>query len=409
MSNNNIKIIDIEQIEGKIIYKYELNGSWKKYFNDKEHFYLNYDYNIEDIPYSIAAIPFISNIIVLAWICEAEIILEELDNNFYKSINKIREEFIKIYPTITFGKATFSTNFISQKTSFSKSSASLFSGGADAFFTLLRHIEENPTLITYQWLDENKNKIKSRAKSTAQEFNTNSICADTNVRSFLNRSLVDELVYSTNNTFWHNMQHGIGLLGMAAPVTHKKNIGKLYIASTYMFTDKLIACASNPITDNLLVFGNTRVIHDGENYSRQEKISYICNFFNELRSKIVLGVCAHSTLQQVNCNKCMKCNRTILEIASEGYNPRNFGFDPNRENIRRIKNNILFRHKIPDIKIKEFFIPVQNRFINNKDIIDNYYLYKWIENINFLEVENSFIKKFYQKLKLYKNRINHQR
>lgn len=44
--------------------------------------FLEYNYDISDIPNSILAIPFVSNVIPLVWITDSTILINELDESF---------------------------------------------------------------------------------------------------------------------------------------------------------------------------------------------------------------------------------------------------------------------------------------------------------------------------------------
>ena len=75
-----------------------------------------------------------------------------------------------------------------------------------------------------------------------------------------------------NDDWWHGFQHGIGLIGHAAPLAYLFNIDNLYIASSYTIKDKgKVTCASDPTIDNYVKFSDCHVIHDGYEYGRQEK------------------------------------------------------------------------------------------------------------------------------------------
>lgn len=402
---NKIELLNININKGKIEYEYNVEGEWSKYFNENS-FYVDYDIELSKLPYSVAAIPFISNIIALSWMFDAEIFLDSIDYDFIVSSEKIRSEFIKMYPSLHFGIASIHSDVVinNNKKDVNTRSAALFSGGADAHFTLLRNIDEKPLLITYQWRNEKQNKIKQRSKSTAKIFDCNSVCADTNIKTFLNNNNLDNIVKSTENTYWHKIQHGMGLLGLSAPVLYLNNIVKIYIASSYSISSEIVPCASNPITDNMFKFCGVTVKHDGAEFKRQDKINHICEIADLNKTHIILGVCAHSKDNKINCNKCMKCQRTILQIIAEGYDPNHFGFSHDKSTAKKIKFNLKYKNFIAEKRVEEYYIPIKQRFLMNKNVIDNYHQYKWIEKIDMKKINSGKIKRlinFLRKSKRY--------
>ena len=85
----------IEITSNKISYKYTIEGNIKKYFFDINEYSIEYTENINDTPKSIACIPFITNVLPMIWIFDANLIVEEIDKDFYESIDKFKEGYIK--------------------------------------------------------------------------------------------------------------------------------------------------------------------------------------------------------------------------------------------------------------------------------------------------------------------------
>lgn len=44
--------------------------------------FLEYNYDVSDIPLSILAIPFVANVVPLVWITNSTIVINELDKSF---------------------------------------------------------------------------------------------------------------------------------------------------------------------------------------------------------------------------------------------------------------------------------------------------------------------------------------
>ena len=99
---NKFVVKDVIIHENKIKYNYEIIGPWKKYFDSKKEFKIEYTIDISRVPVSICIIPLITDILPISWIFDAEIILEEIDKNFYESIKEFKKGFINMYPTVKF-------------------------------------------------------------------------------------------------------------------------------------------------------------------------------------------------------------------------------------------------------------------------------------------------------------------
>ena len=81
-----------------------------------------------------------------------------------------------------------------------------------------------------------------------------------------------------NLGWWGSVQHGLALNGVVAPLAQKKGYENIFIASSY--TDNIkITWGSTPEIDNNISWASTRVIHDGYELKRQDKLSFIVNFY----------------------------------------------------------------------------------------------------------------------------------
>ena len=85
---SDIRVINIKKSGNRIDYEYNINGECSKYFNLEEKFFVEYDFNVEDIPNGIAIIPFLCNILPISWIFNATITVDEIDSDFYYSDNE---------------------------------------------------------------------------------------------------------------------------------------------------------------------------------------------------------------------------------------------------------------------------------------------------------------------------------
>lgn len=309
-------------------------GEWKKYFRLENKFFVEYGEDVSSTPPSVAIIPMLCNVLPMAWVLDAEIIIDELDKDFFDRIDEIKRGYIEMMPRLKFaGELTFG-RLVDNSCEPSGRSLLLFSGGVDAFSSLITHAEEHPTLMTIHGSDISLDdeigwaKVEKHVREVGSEFDCETLFIKSSFRLFLNEGALTRLVKPfVDDGWWHDLQHGIGLLGHAAPFAFKHRLKTIYIASTYTAADKgKITCASDPTIDNHFAVASCRTIHDGYEFTRQDKVHRICEYRDRTGRAIRLRVCWRSKGGE-NCCRCEKCWRTIFEIYSERREPREFGFE----------------------------------------------------------------------------------
>ena len=315
----------------RIVFKYTVQGDWKNYFNVGTEFFIEYSEDISKTPKDIAVIPFLCNVLPIAWVLDAEIFVDELDYDFYEHVPEIKKGYVEMYPRINFGGKLTVRKLVSHDYETSEKVAALFSGGADSFATLITHAEEHPTLVTLFGSDVKLSDTKGwelvrrHALETAKQFQCENLFIASSFRLFLKEGALSEFVMPlANDGWWHGFQHGIGIASHVAPYAYLHKLKNIYIASSFSHKYKF-TCASDPTIDNYLHMGKCATIHDGYEFSRQDKIRRICEYSRRTGMEIQLRVCWISSGGQ-NCCACEKCYRTICAILAEGENPATFGF-----------------------------------------------------------------------------------
>lgn len=321
----------IEISERHIVYRYSVQGDWAACFNPAAEFFVEYSENISRTPKDIAVIPFLCNVLPIAWVLDAEIVVPELDNDFYEHLPQIKHGYADMYPRINFGGRLTVGELVRRDYQVSNDTAAFFSGGADSFDTLIAHAEEHPTLITLLGSDikltdrEGWQRVSKHALETARQFHCKNLFVASSFRLFLREGVLSRLVMPlVNDGWWHGFQHGIGIISHAAPYAYLHRLKKIYIASSFSRKYKF-TCASDPTIDNHVRIGKCITVHDGYDFSRQDKLRRICDFTRRTGEKINLRVCWQSSGGK-NCCACEKCYRTICGILAEGENPAEFGF-----------------------------------------------------------------------------------
>ncbi len=351
-------VVSSVQAEGhKIKVRFSLEGSIQQYFKGERAMAIEYSESVESVPYGIAVIPFVANVLPVCWLSDAELVVDELDRDFYESIPEIKHGYIFMYRRLRFKghvacgriadysgerRTAGKDNGMQDDRNFRKETgaAVLFSGGVDAFATLFAHIEERPVLVTLHGADVKLNddegwaNVVHHVKETARNLNLPTpVLIRTNFREIIRESELNKLVLPKGrDNWWHGFQHGIGISSHAAPVGYKKGLHVVYMASSFT-VDYTGPCASDPNIEGHLRFCGCRIFHDRYSFSRQDKIRLIVQKREELKSPIQLRVCWISTGGK-NCCRCEKCFRTMAGILAEGGKPEEYGFGSMDEFVR---------------------------------------------------------------------------
>lgn len=347
---NIMRVQNIRRVNGnRLEYSYTIEGEWSKYFEPGNPMWVEYTQPVDQVPDSVAVLPLVGNVIVLASLMDADIYVDEIDRDFYECIEEFIQGFDNIMPDHVHFKhrdIVHANKIVHTPLSQTEQEENLlfFSGGVDATFSLISHLEEKPALVTIWGADipwdneESWEKAISFNQKTANHHRLNLVPIRSNFRTSFHSDNINQ--YSVNlvgNWWWPAFQHGIAMMCLTAPVICGKR-KKLYIASSFTSEDLKrwgkIATASAPQIDNHVRLCGCQVVHDASEYSRFNKISCICKFYDRDDFKPFLRVCYHSK-EGVNCGVCEKCVRDIMSILVAGYDPSLYGFQYNKDEIAR--------------------------------------------------------------------------
>lgn len=410
---NRIIVNDVRISANRIDYVWYSEGDIKECFKPTEALFFEYSSVIDDIPKSIAVLPFLCNILPLAWLYDAEIIVNEVDRSFYKSIAKVKQGFIEMYPMLSFqgslqAKAIVDNSFATAE----PKAAVFFSGGVDSNFTLIDHLDEKPALITIIGADielTDKNGIESLKKlvvETSKQCNLDSVTITSSFRKCMNYRKLDAKTAASHNGYWGGFQHGMAICGQAMPYAFLNGIETVYIASSRFVQDKdeNQAWGSAPMIDDNLRFAFGRVIHDGYYaYNRQDKIRHIKEHVSRTGRKVHLHVC-WETGGGKNCNCCEKCFRTMLALLLEGGNPNEYGFSFTSKTGSIMES--YFKH-ICSLHGMLFqrWIELQEKFLADRGFLSGDRSFDWLASFDFRAVNHSYIKEIRLFRSIWKKRL----
>jgi hypothetical protein len=189
-----------------------------------------------------------------------------------------------------------------------RGAGSFFSGGVDSFYTALKHRGEVATLILVHGFDVRLEDLPLRAsvsaamKNAAAELGIPLIEVETNVRSFADRY------------FPWEFYHGAMLASVAMVLS--RQLHTVYVPASDSYAT-LTPWGSHPLLDPLWSTEQTRLVHDGLESNRLEKVVELASSRTALR---YLRVCFpwNNEAASYNCGRCAKCLGTMACLRSAG-------------------------------------------------------------------------------------------
>jgi hypothetical protein len=311
----------------KILFELTCSKDVEKYFSSNK-LYIEYEKSIGKLDHSVLYIPAVSSVITVAWATGADVYVEKLDQEYLRSLSKIKSVMRRWYPDFSFSTEVDVGNVVSNKFCNDRYGL-LFTGGVDSVASYIKHKDKKPDLIKV-WgqevpFDDEKNW--KRVQRMLAEF-SNKECTKIHViRSNTPRIGNKQVLYREFGLdWWPDVCHGIVLTGLSAPLTCAMGIGTLYSASGGAGAEYKCPNGSIPLYDNKITWAGVKVVHDNYEVSRQQKIRYFLRDYVKDNSHIFLKVCNNTRLPVSNCGRCEKCLRTITGLVIEGIDPNKCGF-----------------------------------------------------------------------------------
>ncbi len=308
----------------RIDFQYTVSGKALLFLRPEESFFIQYDEDVSSCPPSLLVVPFLANFAPIAWFGGFDIEVPEVDEAFNGSLVNLRDEFQKMYPSHRLTGQVISRQ-VARNHWESERVLQLFSGGLDAYDTLIRHRGKPLELVTIQGADVDLTDAKQWSERQRHitsdplpaQFIHHTIRA--NLRTFYTVEVELRLAFQ----WWGRVQHGLGLVGLLAPLSYLRRSNTGIIASTFNYST---AWGSTKKTDEKISWAGFQCIHDGALAGRQEKTREVVAFTLAQKTPVTLSVCYSEKERDGNCGKCEKCYRTITNLIVAGGDPRNFGF-----------------------------------------------------------------------------------
>lgn len=354
---------------------------------------IEYDCDVGNIPDSILVIPFICNILPMAWLCDAEVVVDEIDKDFYDNVPYIKKGYEQMYPMLEFGGRINAKRITHNQVKNQNKTAAFFSGGVDAYTTLFRHLDEKPCLVTVWGADislsdtEGWKNVIGHTQKVADEYHLDCEMIKTNFRELIDEGKLGKLVKKSGDGWWHGFQSGMGIISHVAPIAYARGLKTVYIASSYPKAMKgRYTCASDPTIDNHVIYCGCKTLNDGNEMDRQQKVRFLVGKRKEGLS-MNFRVCWEISGGK-NCCRCEKCYRTILEIVAECDDPNKYGFVWDDKAIRACKKDMKRKIVVTPAQIEQLYLPLPEIMERNKENIKDYEKYRWLVNMDFAKFNN---------------------
>lgn len=392
---NKLSLNTIIKENNQIRFEYYVSDGIKKYFSNIP-FIIKYPDSIENVPDSIAAIPFVCNVLPIIWVTDTELLIAELDKVFYERISGIKQAYQRMYPETKFKGKIVVEKTVENHFENTGKSAMFYSGGLDSAQTLISHLEDKPTLLAIWGSDiryDNKKGwrlVENVISNTAKQYQLQKAFMHSTFREFDNEALLhNDFSQTLQDGWWHGIKHSLGLLGHIAPYVWKHQINTMYIAASFCIQDGKVRCASDPSIDNQVRFSDCQVVHDGYEYSRQDKMHNLVEFCKKNNRYFQLHVCWQSQ-EGNNCCMCEKCYRTMAGLWAEGENPENYGFLKAYKGLDLMRFYIINNANTYSQTLRYQWTYIQKRAVENEELLckKRYYKkFRWVLTANFVHPE----------------------
>lgn len=398
----NIIIRNISVDKTRLDISFDISEGLKIFFKEC-HFFCDYSIDISNVPKSILVVPLLTNLLPFSWITNSVIWVDEIDEVFYDNILIIKSAFREMHSNMKLGGTLIASRKVNNTyNSYNEGCIQLFTGGIDATATLVRIKGEKPVLFnTNGWYikspTENNPIYDSDYEAITEIAKTEGLSAEfvkSNFATFINTTeLNKKYLRKYHTTWWFGFQHSMAFIGCSFVLGFARHLSRIYIASSYTF-GQYIVCVSDPRIDSSIKCSNMKVVHDGYELSRQDKVYLITQHQKRVHRDVKLRVCSFNTH---NCCECEKCFRTMLALISEGVDDLSqYGFRLNEPFITILKRFIKTKAMELDNDHIVFWYDIIAKMRDNYENICHKEVYDYLSNIDLKKERKSSILNHYR-------------
>ncbi|EMA30848.1 hypothetical protein C445_16116 [Halobiforma lacisalsi AJ5] len=323
-------------------------GRGERFFTG-EPFEVTYDRPIEDVPDGVLAIPVLANVCPVAWANGADVYVDEVDETFAHALEDVQGVLESMYEFMEGGDLYARRTIDADPDSDPDpdgdggESALLFTGGVDSTCSYVRHRDEEPILASIRgWTitpdpedDGDWADLQERVSSFAAERDLDTAFLETNALEALDHAmLLAHYRHRVDGAWYSSVGHGLGLLGLCAPMAYVRGVEDVYVAATHWEGIDL-EWGSCPAIDDRVRWASTRCHHDGYELTRQERVDVIADYVEAEAPTLELQTC--NRRMDGNCGECEKCYRTAVGLRLSGLDPTAHGYPFSHEEYDEIR------------------------------------------------------------------------
>lgn len=187
--------------------------------------------------------------------------------------------------------------------------AAFFSGGADSFYSVVKHHQRLTHLLLIYGFDVGvddvamRGEVDAHLREAARELALPLVEVETNLRAFSDN----------HHCYWGLHYHGAALAVIGQLL--RGVFGEVIAGSSYPYPSQF-PWGSHPLTDPLWVAGEELAFtHDGCEADRVDKLALIAGSDVAMAH---LRVCFENPDGAYNCGRCEKCVRTMIGLRVVG-------------------------------------------------------------------------------------------
>jgi len=287
------------------------------------------DVDLRRLSESVALMPFALNVAPVAWLSGRSWRLPAMDAGQAERLPRARETLRNWY-----GGAAWDGELVAERLEETPAGPGggppvvLFSGGVDSTFAAMT--TPPPAVLTLVRgndiaLDNAPGwaRVVREARATAERLGHRLVTVESSFRRHFRHDVLDAVDPALPN-WWSHAQHGLALVGLAAPVAAHLGSRRLLLPATHAegFADPW---GSDPRLEEHASFGAVEVEHHGFALSRHGRLRALLERAEEIGA-VPLRVCYSQVgADGRNCLACEKCLRTATGLLLESREPLPFG------------------------------------------------------------------------------------
>ena len=312
-----IRLKEVSIGDRRIDYRFE---SSLKFF-DRDRFGVWYDHDFERPSASMAAVPFAAVMASFMWMNGADLEMEVLDEGFADSIRQAEGYFHGWFSKRWDFKGQLKTA-VEKNTTKGTGEGVLYSGGLDALTTYLRHKDAKPQLFSFIGADvpQDQPKLVDACRKSFKEFAEHERVKHWLVESDFWKLLDHSKQRPWTNNWWGEACHAMILASITAPVSYRE-LNKIWIASSHVVDEVDYGWGSDYYLDNMLHWAGASLKEDNEHAGRFDKMRYFKDYPQYYRFLRVCYTWWNWSGSEINCGRCEKCYRSILELLLNKIEP----------------------------------------------------------------------------------------